>query len=249
MATFLDSSVQYERDLRSSHKEWKRSKDSSTKWASGTRDLPGVKKNWNNMTGELLTTSNGHPNQMTKSRPARKVRDACGCEYPKQPSRNLYKLRHHTGGNNIGYHSINFPKLFARKDIRYDDREDYSSSSSTPSSTPSSRLSTTKNLFSSVVSTPGSTATAEDNFLYSFDQDSTPGFSRTPLTLENFVKTDDRKTEKFVEKEYEILDANGEALKGRKAKRRGLRGGAAAAASGSGKEEDEVEEDEGFELV
>lgn len=75
MATSLDSSVQYERDLRSSHKEWKRSKDSSTKWASGTRDLPGVKKDWN-MAGELLTTSNGHPNQMTKSRPARRVRDA-----------------------------------------------------------------------------------------------------------------------------------------------------------------------------
>ncbi|KAH7626317.1 hypothetical protein B0T09DRAFT_387253 [Sordaria sp. MPI-SDFR-AT-0083] len=245
MATSLDSSVQYERDLRSSHKEWKRSKDSSTKWASGTRDLPGVKKDWN-MAGELLTTSNGHPNQMTKSRPARRVRDAwstSGCEYPKQSSRNLYKLRHHTGGgrsnNNIGYHSINFPKLFAHKDIRYDDREDYSST--TPSSTPS----VSKNLFSSV------TTPAEDNFLYSFDQDSTPGFSRTPLTLENFVKTDDRKTEKFVEKEYEILDANGETLKGRKAKRRGLRGGAAASggSGGSGKEEEEVEEDEGFELV
>ncbi|KAJ4381452.1 hypothetical protein N0V85_008662 [Neurospora sp. IMI 360204] len=245
MATSLESSVQYERDLRSSHKEWKRSKDSSTKWASGTRDLPGVKKNW--MTGELLT-SNGHPNQLIKSRPARKIRgDACGsCEYPKQSSRNLYKLRHH--GNNIGYHSINFPKLFAHKDIRYDDREDYSTTSSSSSSTPSSSVS--KNLFSSVVSSTTSTTAAEDNFLYSFDQDSTPGFSRTPLTLENFVKTDDRKTEKFVEKEYEILDANGEALKGRKAKRRGLRGGAAAAAAAaSQQEEEEVEEDEGFELV
>ena len=77
MATSLDSSVQYERDLRSSHKEWKRSKDSSTKWASGTRNLPGVKTNWD---AEMLGTSGKgqHPNQnqMTKSRPARKVRDA-----------------------------------------------------------------------------------------------------------------------------------------------------------------------------
>ncbi|KAK3955426.1 hypothetical protein QBC32DRAFT_38810 [Pseudoneurospora amorphoporcata] len=248
MATSLDSSVQYERDLRSSHKEWKRSKDSSTKWASGTRDLPGVKKNNNwNMTGnELLTTSNGHhPNQMTKSRPAKKIRadawSSSGCEYPKQSSRNLYKLRHHTGrSNNIGYHSINFPKLFAHKDIRYGDDQDYSTPAST---TPSAHVSTTKkNLFSSITSTA-----AEDTFLYSFDQDATPGFSRTPLTLENFVKTDDRKTEKFVEKEYEILDANGEALKGRKAKRRGLRGGAAAASQD--KDDEEVVEDEGFELV
>lgn len=68
------------------------------------------------------------------------------------------------------------------------------------------------------------------------------------MTLENFVKTDDRKTEKFVEKEYEILDANGEALKGRKAKRRGLRGGAAAGSSQQ-EDEDRVEEDDGFELI
>jgi hypothetical protein len=55
--------------------------------------------------------------------------------------------------------------------------------------------------------------------------------------------------EKFVEKEYEILDANGEARKGRKAKRRGLRAPGGAATSGKGEEEDEVVEDEGFELV
>jgi hypothetical protein len=243
MATSLDSSVQYERDLRSSHKEWKRTKDSSTKWASGTRDLPGVKKNSWSMTGEMLS-NNHHPNQMIKSRPARKVRDACGCEYPKQSSRNMYKLR----GGNVGYHSINFPKLFAHKDIRYGDDHDYSTPSSrSPTTTRSSpSVSTTKNLFASITSSSGQ---AEDNFLYSFDQDSTPGFSRTPLTLENFVKTDDRKTEKFVEKEYEILDANGEALKGRKAKRRGLRAPGGAATSGKGEEEDEVVEDEGFELV
>lgn len=234
MATSLDSSVQYERDLRSSHKEWKRTKDSSTKWASGARDLPGVKKSWS-MTGELLSSNQHHPNQMIKSRPARKVRDACGCEYPKQSSRNMYKLR----GGNVGYHSINFPKLFAAKDIRYGDDHDFSTPPSR-STRSSPSVSTTKNLFSSI------TSASEDNFLYSFDQDSTPGFSRTPLTLENFVKTDDRKTEKFVEKEYEILDANGEALKGRKAKRRGLRGGASQQEKG---EDEEVVEDEGFELV
>ncbi|KAK3398589.1 hypothetical protein B0T20DRAFT_479346 [Sordaria brevicollis] len=236
MATPLDSSVQYERDLRSSHKEWKRTKDSSSKWASGTRDLPGVKKSWS-MTGELLSNQH-HPNQMIKSRPARKVRDACGCEYPKQSSRNMYKLR----GGNVGYHSINFPKLFAAKDIRYGDDVDYSTPSRTTTrSSPS--VTTSKNLFASITS---ASTQAEDNFLYSFDEDSTPGFSRTALTLENFVKTDDRKTEKFVEKEYEILDANGEALKGRKAKRRGLRvpGGGASQDKG-----EEVEEDEGFELV
>jgi hypothetical protein len=57
---------------------------------------------------------------------------------------------------------------------------------------------------------------AADNVLYSFDRNDTPG---RPLTLDIFVKGPTaRDTERFVEKEYEILDGNGEALKGRKAR-------------------------------
>ncbi len=80
-----------------------------------------------------------------------------------------------------------------------------------------------------------------DNFLYSFDRTETPG---KPLSLDVFVKTNPRETEKFVEKEYEILDANGEALKGRKA-RRNLRQQSPHANGG----EVGIIEDEGFELV
>lgn len=82
-----------------------------------------------------------------------------------------------------------------------------------------------------------------DNVLYSFDRADSPG---RPLTLEVFVKKSGRDTEKFVEKEYEILDVNGDALKGRKA-RRNLRGGAKNGAK-STDEDVEVDED-GFELV
>lgn len=82
-----------------------------------------------------------------------------------------------------------------------------------------------------------------DNVLYSFDRADSPG---RPLTLEVFVKKTGRDTEKFVEKEYEILDVNGDALKGRKA-RRNLRGGANTGTK-STEEEAEVDED-GFELV
>lgn len=76
-----------------------------------------------------------------------------------------------------------------------------------------------------------------DNVLYSFDRADSPG---RPLTLEVFVKKTGRDTEQFVEKEYEILDANGDALKGRRA-RRHLRGGAN---SGARPTDEELEEDE-----
>lgn len=82
-----------------------------------------------------------------------------------------------------------------------------------------------------------------DNVLYSFDRTDSPG---RPLTLEVFVKTTGREMEKFVEKEYEIVDANGDMLKGRKA-RRNLRRGTAEG-SKSGDNDFEIDED-GFELV
>lgn len=85
---------------------------------------------------------------------------------------------------------------------------------------------------------------ADSGVLYSFDRAETPG---RPLTLDIFVKgPTGRDTERFVEKEYEILDANGEPLKGRKA-RRNLRH--AATDVGGADQGDDAEEDDGFELV
>lgn len=82
-----------------------------------------------------------------------------------------------------------------------------------------------------------------DNVLYSFDRTDSPG---RPLTLEVFVKTTGRETEKFVEKEYEVIDGNGDALKGRKA-RQNLRRGATVGAKAAD-DENETDED-GFELL
>lgn len=84
---------------------------------------------------------------------------------------------------------------------------------------------------------------ATDNILYSFDRTDSPG---RPVTLDIFVKTTGRDTEKLVEKEYEILDENGDALKGKKA-RRTLRQGVSTG-NKSADDEPEVDED-GFELV
>lgn len=88
-----------------------------------------------------------------------------------------------------------------------------------------------------------SSATA-DGVLYNFDRADTPG---RPLTLDIFVKAPTaRDTERLIEKEYEILDTNGEALKGRKA-RSNLR--QTATDLGPSRERDGVIEDDGFELV
>ncbi|KAI0188302.1 hypothetical protein EV127DRAFT_343165 [Xylaria flabelliformis] len=80
-----------------------------------------------------------------------------------------------------------------------------------------------------------------DDFLYSFDKAESPG---KPLPLEVFVKTNTKATEKFVEKEYEILDYHGNIVKGRKALKDVHRGKAAPPS-----EEVELIEDDGFELV
>lgn len=80
-----------------------------------------------------------------------------------------------------------------------------------------------------------------DDFLYSFDQTESPG---KPLSLDVFVKTNTKETEKFVEKEYEILDYNGDPVKGRRALK-DLHRGKTAPPTG----EPELVEDEGFELV
>jgi len=83
-----------------------------------------------------------------------------------------------------------------------------------------------------------------DGVLYSFDRSDTPG---RPLTLDIFVKAPTaRDTERFVEKEYEILDTNGEALKGRKA-RNNLR--QTTTDPGMYRDVDDATEDDGFELL
>jgi hypothetical protein len=79
-----------------------------------------------------------------------------------------------------------------------------------------------------------------DNVLYSFDDSQSPNL---PMALDIFVKATGRETEKLVEREYEVLDEHGDALKGRKA-RKNLR-----KPSGPAPDDAAMEEDDGFELV
>jgi hypothetical protein len=63
MSAFKESPAQYERDLRSANKEWKRAKDSSAKWSHGVRAAAGVRINFR---GEPIT---GSESQRSKMRP------------------------------------------------------------------------------------------------------------------------------------------------------------------------------------
>jgi hypothetical protein len=82
-----------------------------------------------------------------------------------------------------------------------------------------------------------------DQILYSFDRTDSPG---RPLSLDAFVKSDVKGTEKLVEREYEVLDINGDALKGRKARRILRHPSPKQRAANS---ESAVEDVDGFELV
>lgn len=96
----------------------------------------------------------------------------------------------------------------------------------------------------------GPAADADAGVLYSFDRADTPG---RPLTLEVFVKnTAGRDTERLVEREYEVLDGNGDAVRGRRARavlRRDATGGGGGGEGGGGEVEEMKEVEGGFELV
>lgn len=62
----MTTSPQYERDLRSANKEWKRTKDSSVKWSHGSRHLHGIKSH---DSGGFENGANAPECMFTKSRP------------------------------------------------------------------------------------------------------------------------------------------------------------------------------------
>lgn len=66
MAAF-ETPAQYERDIRSGQKEWKRTKDSSAKWSHGHKPATGCR-----LDGVTLEAVGGTEEQRSKSRPRKK---------------------------------------------------------------------------------------------------------------------------------------------------------------------------------
>ncbi|KAF9869227.1 hypothetical protein CkaCkLH20_13298 [Colletotrichum karsti] len=203
MAATTDSQPQFERDLRSAHQDYKRDKDSQSKWSNGARPLVGCRIDWAN-----LEAVGGTEHQRAKSRP--RVKNSEISHYRK-PQNNVTKMRPHWTSNQGRLNST----MQAREQIK------------DPLS---------QSLMDLVPSEDGwrKSLAASEDWKYSFDSTVSPN---RPLTLDVFVKTSGRETERMVEKEYEILNENGQVLKGRKA-RQSLR-----------QEHAPVAEDDGFQLV
>ncbi|KAK4100879.1 hypothetical protein N658DRAFT_507543 [Parathielavia hyrcaniae] len=240
--------TQYERDFRSARKEWQRSKDSATKWSHGSRHLAGIKFDRD---GDLFNL-NTPEHQLVKFRPGKKPSQH-GHPYPKT-SQNLIKCR----PNNSMPDNRRRSKLYAQHEIRDGPAATTDAAaadfSSSPLASPLAIARSSSSSSSSSMMTASNTAVAAgDPFVYSFDRTDSPG---GPLTLEVFVKPGGGglgggrgdQTEKLVEREYEVLDGNGEAVRGRKARAVLRRCGTGTSGRG-GEGEEGGEEDEGFELL
>jgi len=214
----MAESIQYERDLRSANKEWRRTKDSAAKWAHGSRHLAGITSFG---PGHVMNGATAPEHMFAKCRPEKK---------PSQWPKSWHTCEVDRCDHVPTQHRV---KMHAHAEI-----EDAASALADLPSPTGPSLSRTLS------------ASADAGVLYSYDRADTPG-SRPPLTLEVFVVKNNgagaaKETERLVEREYEVLDGNGEAVRGKRARAVLRRGGTAAAAGGGG---DEVEVEGGFELV
>ncbi|CCF45224.1 hypothetical protein CH063_03545 [Colletotrichum higginsianum] len=202
MAAAIESQVQFERDLRSAHQDYKRTKDSQSKWSNGARPLAGCRLDWT-----TLEAVGGTEQQRAKTRPRGKNSET---SHHKKTQHNVTKFRSHW----------ELPHGRVQSAARAKEQIKDPLSRSVMEMAPSQEG--WKNL------------PASEDWKYSFDRIESPN---RPLTLDVFIKTTGRETERMVEKEYEILNENGQILKGRKARQSlrqdGLR----------------IAEDDGFQLV
>ncbi|OLN95646.1 hypothetical protein CCHL11_04821 [Colletotrichum chlorophyti] len=202
MAVQTESPAQFERDLRSAHRDFKRDKDSRSKWSNGARPLAGCRLDY--VTMEAI---GGSEEQCAKTRPRGRQSEF---SHNKKAQHNMTKFRSHW--------DLPDARVKAAAGVKEQIKDPLSQS------------------LVDLVPVPGGRRNqgVSEDWMYSFDKNESPG---RPLTLDVFVKTNGRDTERMVEKEYEILNENGQVLKGRKA-RQNLR-----------HEQLGVAEDDGFQLV
>lgn len=231
MANLTIESRQFERDLRHSAKERKRVKDHNTKWQHGSRFLSGVvTEGFWDQAKPVKYSNDAH---IAKMKPDKRYADRYVLCIPffSQPYSNIYSLIY-------SYH-------FARKPTVGQNIVKGRSNWYTPDSVIKNNLAKNINAadLNDVNASTIPTLAPQDDVLYSFDRHDSPD---RPVTLEVFVKARNtqKETEKLVEKEYEVVDGNGEAVKGRKAKKV-LRSGT----SERREENEPVVVEGGFELV
>ncbi|KAJ4300422.1 hypothetical protein N0V88_003097 [Collariella sp. IMI 366227] len=178
------------RDLRSAHKEWKRSKDSRTKWSRGVRPLAGVHANF---FGEPIT---GSPEQQAGMRPSKRSESR---NPSKKPSHQPFQTH-----PNVIKPSPRYDMPISRVRSRI-----HCHTFTKPLPNPLLLLDHIN---------PG-TNEVSDPFLYSFDRRESPGGPLTleVFVVQNGGKGRMKKgeAERLVEREYEVVDGrSGEAVRG-----------------------------------
>lgn len=220
MATASESSVQYERDLRSNNQDHKRLKDYNKKWAHkgwGHRPGAGEKIDGYWFDADVSTFAKVRPSKSFGSSPHAVKRN-------QNINKGAPTYDNAKGPGGLHTHKIH-EKLHAMAEVK-----DAEASRSVIDLLPSPR--------------GGRTAAAHsDGVLYSFDANESPA---TKVSLEVFVKPNAKETEKKVADEYGVVDAEGNVVEGKKAVRH-LRKPASASPRAN-VEEPSVEVD-GFELI
>ncbi|KAL2267547.1 hypothetical protein VTJ83DRAFT_4824 [Remersonia thermophila] len=255
--TTLSDAAQFERDLRAARTEWKHQKDHVAKWAYGTRPLYGVRVDWN---GNLPAGSTLPESVLSKARPCRKPKSKNSGVKPHNFVKPGGRLQYYTplGRQRVACHVLAEMQdatsaLMARR-------------AGNPNAFPEPARVRSGSLSSSSSALSSSSAAA-DPFIYSFDCTESPN---RPLTLEVFVKPSGvnrhggrggrngglgGETERLVEREYEVVDGNGEPVRGRRVRailrkeERGRRERKGESGDGGVGAEERWEEDEGFELI
>ncbi|KAB5540439.1 hypothetical protein GE09DRAFT_256231 [Coniochaeta sp. 2T2.1] len=214
----MDSSAdhtQYDRDLRGASQEYKRRQDSTHKWRRGGIPVNPVNSFYVSYGPGRAITTVGDPGEDGKMRPIHENHRSD----PHKDGRNLNKLGRSGNHGWSSYRTV-IAKTRIADEIGAAAAAGFKDhAGGDPPVSPAA-------------------GAGDDPFIYSFDSVVTPG---APLSLDVFVKQPTgRDTERLVEKEYEVVDENGLALKG-KERKGNLR------KTGSGLEEARVED--GFEIV
>ncbi|EGS21095.1 uncharacterized protein CTHT_0029360 [Thermochaetoides thermophila DSM 1495] len=250
------------RDLRSARHEWKRTfKDPREKWHYGHRYLPGVHVNQIASLNETLYRNNKymvahnprlHETQKTKSRPEK--RRPAYRDFPKETGNRIkprlawgFSARNLTNQIYV-QDEIDDMERFVDEEVETMDTVEGGFSPEDIQAAIAASLADAAANTESLTKEP--TATEDANPTPSAVDDSPSSAlndiieapTPPPLPLEAFVKTTGRETERLVEREYEVLDDNGEVVKGKRVRRvlRGNKGGT------SPKGDDDLE---GFELI
>ncbi|KAH8601539.1 hypothetical protein B0O99DRAFT_648250 [Bisporella sp. PMI_857] len=228
------------RDIRSSAKAFKRARDNSSKWSQGARPLSGV-KNWDALDAAGTWSADVGTTPSPKVRPAKAWSEMNGNH--KKP---------HGNKASKPYPTLNFDNSSANHRVsrKADAIVDAHAHSTAPLSKSLLELlpKHTNNTETAVqTAIRASMSSADDGFLYSFDNRPSPNARGREVDLSGLIDKAEKKwaakeTEKILRTEYAVLDNTGEDVVLKKGKKASPKQPPVPVVTG-------MDEDDGFELI